>query len=42
MLNQTDKRDMFAMLGSDTDLETCVAFRDLMFRLGCDNIDVLD
>lgn len=41
-INQTDKSEMFAMIGVDVDLETCTAFRDLLNNLGCDNVDVLN
>jgi hypothetical protein len=40
-INQVNKDKMVALLGHDVDMETCVAFRDLMNNIGCDNIDVI-
>lgn len=40
-INQVNKAKMVGLVGHDVDMETCVAFRDLMNNIGCENIDVI-
>ena len=34
------RNDIIGMIGEFVDLETIVAYRDLMHRLNCENLDV--
>lgn len=40
-INQVNKAKMAGLIGHDVDMETCVAFKDLMNNIGCENIDFI-